>query len=430
MNTTRNELSEVAARAKRRFPDHKVDVPFRVCLPVYELRLKVTEIAEDELSTPARFVLQLSNLKVTQPAEIGRMLGMSENYVAGAAAELLGASLVTQSPGAGISITDSGRQVLRDRGRTRRPRNKHIRVPYDSLTKRILDTDVRQLLDRDEVRKDGLFIPPTSPRRPRLSNVRVDEVRDYERFYGRQRDRVEILEVSDIKDVRLKYRNDIILVKLDAVNHDESLFAAYQAQQYLEEESAYLQRLADRGVELVPDDLKVGQPADWIRPQTFSQEESSLLEEINGLDQEVADAERAVSEARLTHGTTQNIKERSDLEHRIKHLESETLRLEQLLEERESKLASITQGQLRLIKTEEHRQVLLTAIGSASAELTLVSAWIDPYAFDDEVCRMLAAAIGRASMCELHGGLESVNVGLKRPATGKKATLSSPSFEG
>ena len=405
MNTTHDELNDVAARAKRRFPDHRVDVPFRVCLPVYELRLKVTEIAEDELSTPARFVLQLSNLKVTQPAEIGRMLGMSQNYVAGAAAELLGENLVTQSPGAGIGITDPGRQVLRDRGRTRRPRNKHIKVPYDPLTRRILDPDVQQLLDRDEVRKDGLFIPSTRPRRPRLGNVRIDQVRDYERSYGRQRDKVEILEISDIKDVRLKYRSDVILVKLDAVNSDKSLFAAFQAQQYLEGESAYLQRLADGGVDLVPDDLKADQLTDWIRPQAFSQEESSLLQEIDDLDQEVTDTERAVAEARATQGTTQDQQERSDLEARVKSLESEKLQLEQLLEERESKLTSITEGQIRLIKTEEHRQLLLTAIGNASAELTLVSAWIDPYAFDDEVCRLLAAAIGRGVHVRIAWGL-------------------------
>ena len=405
MNTTHDELNDVAARAKRRFPDHRVDVPFRVCLPVYELRLKVTEIAEDELSTPARFVLQLSNLKVTQPAEIGRMLGMSQNYVASAAAELLGENLVTQSPGAGIGITDPGRQVLRDRGRTRRPRNKHIRVPYDPLSRRILDTDVQQLLDRDAVRKDGLFIPSTKPRRPRLGNVRIDQVRDYERFYGRQRDRVEILEISDIKDVRLKYRNDVILVKLDAVNSDKSLFAAFQAQQYLEEESAYLQRLADSGEDLVPDDLKSDHLTDWIRPQAFSQEESSLLQEIDDLDQEVTDAERAVAEARATQGTTQDEKERSDFEARIKTLESEKLQLEQLLEVRESKLTSITEGQIRLIRTEEHRQLLLAAIGNASAELTLVSAWIDPYAFDDEVCRLLAVAIGRGVHVRIAWGL-------------------------
>ncbi len=405
MNTTHDELIDVAARAKRRFPDHRVDVPFRVCLPVYELRLKVTEIAEDELSTPARFVLQLSNLKVTQPEEIARMLGMSQNYVASAAAELLGENLVTQSPGAGIGITDPGRQVLRDRGRTRRPRNKHIRVPYDPLARRIIDTDVQQLLDRDEVRKDGLFIPSTKPRKPRLGNVRIDQVRDYERFYGRQRDGVEILEITDIKDVRLKYRSDVILVKLDAVNSDKSLLAAFQAQQYLEEESAYLQRLADSGVDLVPDDLKADQFTNWIRPQAFSQEESTLLQEIDDLDHEVTDAERAVAEARATQGTTQDEKERFDLEARIKTLESEKLQLEQLLEERESKLTSITEGQIRLIKTEEHRQLLLTAIGNASAELTLVSAWIDPYAFDDEVCRLLAVAIGRGVHVRIAWGL-------------------------
>ena len=123
------------------------------------------------------------------------------------------------------------------------------------------------------------------------------------------------------------------------------------------------------------------------------------------LDQEITDAGRAVAEARATQGTTQDEKERSDLEARIEALESEKFQLEQLLEERESKLTSITEGQIRLIKTEEHRQLLLTAIGSASAELTLVSAWIGSYAFDDEVCRMLADAIGRGVHVRIAWGL-------------------------
>ena len=411
MKITDNELDGVAARAKRRFPDNKVDMSFRVCLPVYELRLKVTEVAEDELSTPARFVLQMSNLKVTQPAELGKMLGMSQNYVASAAAELLRENLVTQSPGLHIGITDSGKQVLKDRGRTRRARNKHIRVPYDPLTRRILDTDVEQLLDRDEVRKNGLFIPPTIPRRPRLSNIRIDEIRGYERFYGRQRDKAEILEVSDIKDVRLKYRSDVILVKLDAVNSDKSLFAAYQAQQYLEEESASIQRLADRGVDLVPGELKPEHFAHWIQPQEISQEESSLLKEIDDLDQVVSEADRAVAEAKATHGTTQDNAERSELEARINILESQKLQLEQELEERESRLTSITKGQIRLIKTEEHRHLLLTAIGKSSSELTLVSAWIDPYAFDDEVCRTLVAAVARGTHVRIAWGLGVRNRG-------------------
>ena len=175
--------------------------------------------------------------------------------------------------------------------------------------------------------------------------------------------------------------------------------------QYLDEESAYLQRLADRGVDLIPDDLKVDRRSDWIQPQTFSSVESSLLEEIDSLGQEVTDAEKAVADARVTHGTTQDEAERSSLESRIKNLELEKLQLQQMLDERESKLASITEGEIRLVKTEEHRQLLLTAISNAFAELTLVSAWIDPYAFDDEVCRELAAAIGRSVHVRIAWGL-------------------------
>ena len=43
-------------------------------------------------------IAQRSGLKVAQPADIGRMLGMSPNYVASAAAELLGQNLVLSQP--------------------------------------------------------------------------------------------------------------------------------------------------------------------------------------------------------------------------------------------------------------------------------------------------------------------------------------------
>ena len=405
MTLVRNSLDEVATRVKRRFPDHKVDVPFEVCLPVYEVRLKVTEIAEDDLSTPARFVLRLSDLGTTQPEEVGRLLGISQTYVAGAAAELLGQELVTQAPALGIDITDKGKQVLGDGGRTLRPRNRHIHVPYSPLTKRIVGVDTRQLLNRDEVRKNGLFVLPTGPRKPRLSNIRLDEVRDYLRSYGLLRDKTEILEVSDVKDVRLRYRSDVIVVKLDAVDGDKSLFAAYRAQQYLEAESAAIQRLADRGADLVPEDLKAVPLDTRYESPYLSQEESSLLKEIDDLDQGIGEADKSVSEARSAQGTTQNSLQRLDLETRIKALELEKQALKSTLAERETKLEKLSTGEIRLVKTEEHRSLLLKAIRKATSQLTLVSAWIDPYAFDDEVCRLLSAAVGRGVHVRIAWGL-------------------------
>ena len=406
MTTSNNEYAAVVSRAHRRFPDHKLDVAFQVCLPVYEVRLRIIEMAEHELSTSARFILQLSNLDVAQPAELGRLLGLSDRYVAEAAAELLNDGLVVQRPDQGIEITDKGREVLNSGGRSLRPRNRHPRVPYDYLTKRILEIDTKRLLERNVVRKEGLFVVPAKLSRPRLSNIRIDEVRDYDSIYTQRRDPTEILEIANIKDMWLKYRYDVVLVKLDEPGSGRPTFAAYGAHQYLEEESSAIQRLADSGTDLVPDEFKsAGQSLHQVSSVSASSEETSLISDIAEIHSEVVEKDLAVAEARATQGTTQNAQERADLASRIDELEAEKLELTNRLAEREDKLNTLAKGETRLIRTEEHRHLLLQAIDQASSQLTLVSAWIDPYAFDDEICRRLAAAIGRGVTVRIAWGL-------------------------
>ncbi len=405
MNNSRSEITAVTARAKRQFPDHNVGCVFHVCLPIYEVRLKTTVLAEDELSTPARFVLQLTNLGVTRTEEIGRLLGISDNYVISAAGELLGNNLVDQWADLNLGITDRGKKVLSDGGKTLRPRNRHIKVPYDPLTKKIIDLDIDSLLERTYVRKNGLFIPPTGPRKPQLSRIHIDEVRNYDRLFGKRRDKTELIEISDVKDARIKYRYDVILVRLGAPNTDKPLFAAYRSQQYLEEESGALQRLADRGAGLVPEDLLTEPSMLRSQPATLSQKESTLFEEIGSLDQNIGEAEKAVAEAKTTQGTTQNAQERTELEARIKQLEADKSKLEDKLNERENELNTRTQGKVYRLKTEDHRHQLLYAITTSSSELTIVSAWISPVAFDDELCQKLADAISRGTRVRIAWGL-------------------------
>ena len=426
MTTSDTEYAAVVGRAHRRFPDHKVDVAFHVCLPVYEIRLRVVEMAEHELSTSARFILQLSNLHVAQPSELGKLLGLSSRYVAEAAAELLNDGLVAQRPDLGIEITDKGREILSTGGRSLRPRNRHPRVPYDYLTKRIIDIDTKRLLEGNIARKDGLFVVPAKPRRPRLSNLRIDEVRDYDNVYSRRRDPTEILEIADIKDMWLKYRDDVILVKLDVPGSSKPTFAAYSAHQYLQEESSAIQRLADSGIDLVPDEFKSTSPSSHrVSSISATWEESSLISDIDEIHSEFVEKDLAVAEARVTQGTTQSVEGRAGLARRIDELEAEKLNLTNRLAEREDELRVLTEGETRLIKTEEHRHLLLQAIDKASSELTLVSAWIDPYAFDDEICRRLAAAIGRGVTVRIAWGL-GVNRrrgpdGFRNKAKGDKA---------
>ncbi len=401
-----SDIKSVTARAGQRFPDHKVDIAYPVCLPIYELRLKATVMSEHDLSTPARFILQLLSLNVTRPQEIGRLLGLPDTYVKNAAAELLGADLIVQKPDLSISITKQGEQILQRGGRSNRPGNRHFAVPYDPLVRKVVDISLDRLLDRDVLRKNGEYILPTGPKRPRLSALRLNEVRDYQKAYGRRgRTDTEILEVSDIKDFKLRYRDDIVLVKLDAPNSTTPLFAAFHSRQYLEDISAGLQRLAERGVDLVPDELKANRSSFHIGAALVSGEESTLLASIQDLDRAVAESDRAVAEAEELLGTTQSARERAALADQIKQLEADKAGLRQEFAELEAQLQALTNGSTRLIKTEDHRPLLFEAIKRARYEVTIVSAWINPRTLDNELCRTMTTAVERGVKIRIAWGL-------------------------
>ena len=57
MSADSDDLAAVRARAGKRFRDCDVEFVYPVCLPVYELRLRVVELEASKLSTAARFVL-------------------------------------------------------------------------------------------------------------------------------------------------------------------------------------------------------------------------------------------------------------------------------------------------------------------------------------------------------------------------------------
>ena len=405
MSNSRRELAAVTSRAKRRFPDHSLDNVYPVCVPIYELRLLVTTLAEDKISTSARFILRLVNAGVEQPTEIGRMLGLPANVVAEAASELLERELVVQGVDNSLRMTIAGKQCLKDGGSTLRPRNLSLRVPYDPLTKKVLDLDVEMLLDRDVIRKEGLFVIPVGPKPPRSNSIRVEEVRTSARGDTRFQGSREILQVADIKAHKLRYLSDVVLVKMDAGHPPTSTFAMYRALQYLEEESAEVQRLADLGRDMVPEESKKENSQPWKSSMMISGEEQVLLSDIDELDRSVDEKEWETAEAREDRNFTQDEQEGARLESYIQSLEEERNSLQKRLAEREAQHSSLTDGATRLIRTEEHRHVLLEAIRKSRSELTLVSAWIDPQAFDDEIRRAVADAIVEGTTVRIAWGM-------------------------
>lgn len=366
----------IDTRVARRFPDHRVDLSFPICLPIYELRVRVTVLAAHKLSTAARYVLQLVDLGVSTPAAIIQHLGLPDALVPRVASELLGLELIEQAADGHLEMTGQGSVVLANSGASMRPQNRHPRLPYDPLTRRVAHVNVDELRERSVVRGEGLYVVPTRPRRPRPSDISFDEVRRYCAEYGVLREGNELLGIVDIKDVRLKYRTDVRLVRLIGHHTSKALYAAYRDTHYLEDESAGLQRLADKGVSLVPAEFDRADSSVTLGRTSVSKEEAQLLKAIKNADRDILQKD-SVKEKQGPVG----------------------------LEELRERLRTETGGQFGLVRTEEHRALLLRAIREARRQLTLVSAWINPRAHYEEVATMICDAISRGTRVRIAWGL-------------------------
>ena len=418
MSEPRDEIAIAMARAKRQFPGYEVDACYPICWPVYVVRLTLTVLAAHEISTAARFILRLADLGPTPPAEFGRLLSLSEKFVAGAAAELLAGELAAQRPDLHLEITGKGRDVLSNGGRAWSPQREYMQVPFDPLTRRVPDIDTKDLLYTDVAEKEGLFVLPASDK-PRLSEFGIEAIRHYARVEeGIQSE--EITEVAEFhnRDARLRYRNDITVVRLVSPRGGQPTFAAFFQGIYLEEESIALQRLADSGVAVAPEEFgeSVGEP--WLRSGSVTPDEAALLSAVRDDDLAVSAAGQTIAEIWGRQSETQDANERRQLAQTLAQAEAEKADLERQLSEKEQQLKERTGGAFRLIKTEEHRPLLLEAIDKAQSQLTLVSAWIGPDAFDAGLRRKLIWAMERGVQVRIAWGLGTAH----GPGAGRNIT--------
>ena len=405
MAQPRDEIATAMARAKRLFPGYEVDACYPVCWPVYVVRLTLTVLSEHETTTVARYILRHLGSESRQPPELGRLLGLPEKFVAKAAAELLGAELVVQRPDLHLEITGKGREVLANGGRSWSPRREYMQVPFDPLTRRLLDIDTRGLLYSDNVQKDGLFALPAGDK-PRLSEFHIEAIRHYARAEEGIKPE-EITEVAEFhgRDARLRYREDVMVMRLVTSGGNQPTLAVFRGREYLEEESIAIQRLADSGATVVPEEHSEGSPEPWLLSRSVTPHEGSILSTIRDSTLAVTVADHVVAEIRNDQYETQDAEERDQLANRLAQAEAGKAEMESLLAENEQQLKELTSGSFRLIKTEEHRPLLLQAVDGARSELTLVSAWIGRDAFDGELQRKLVRAMERGVQVRIAWGL-------------------------
>lgn len=394
-------FAPTAGRAQDRFPDHHLDAVYPVCWPVYRIRLAVTVLEQSRISTTASYILKLAENGAREPAELGRMLGLRENYIVISAAELLSAGLVEQNQDRQLVVTGEGRRALDGNSKIARPRTEQTEIPFDPLTRRIPDIGVERLTNQKRVDDKGLFAIPYAGPKPGPKDLLLEEVKRYvnppRRGGNPEKGIVGISEAGN-RNARLQYRDDIVIAKLRHPDSGEAVFLAYDDRhQYLEYETGSLQQLAGRGINPVPGEIERDAPP-WD-DGLLEPAEVDLLEEIEQLDLKVDKAEH--------HDIRAGV-DRPAQSPKRSYPARRTGTKRQLVEKRtklEARLDGLADGSVRLIRAGGHRGLLLDAIEQAAERLTLASAWIDPRVFDDEVCKRMGMAVERGVAVRIAWGL-------------------------
>ena len=398
MGRAKSRFEITASRAQSRHPDFRLDAVYQACWPTYRIRLTASVMQKGALSTVAHHVLQLVGNGVQELDELVELLCLPENYIVGAAAELLRAVLVEQGADRRLGLTQKGKDAIRDKGMVELLRTVPMFVPFDPLTGKVPDIGVGALLTQNAVLDGHLFAVQYAGAKPGMRDLRLEDVRRYQRG-APSGSRVDgsIIDISNVVDrnIRLQYRNDIMIAKMNRADTGEPVFLAYSGHRYLEEETDCLKQLAELGVDLVPGEFERGSPP-WEGAASISPEEKAILQELDDLD--------GIVDGTIRDGHAVGRSERDDQAPRAAGREKGPPRAE-MMAAGTSKLSRVTNGAVRLIKTEDHHGVLLDTINQSAKDLTLVSAWIDPFAFDGEVRKRIAAAVQRGVRVRIAWGL-------------------------
>ena len=416
-------------KALSQFSGCKVEFAYELCWPVLVLNLDLAVLTPQRTSATALFILRLAKHGVIELAEFANLLGMPNRMILGPLAELITGGFLSRSSDTKFTITGDGARLIESAGITMRPQIRSAEVPFDPIGRKMLDLEVDDLVYADEVAKDGRFILPDHGDRPLLNELRITEVRKYVQTQGladwEHEEISGVVGVSDRYRDGLRYRDGVYVVALSRQSASEVIFALYGGDDYLPAESSHIQYLWESGRrDIVPDEHRPAQDvlysvSPWEQSRSVSTDEILLLDAVQDDDSISKDLQNAVAAAETSLRDTGDSDTRPALERQIVQFKSEQAQVNKRLATSELRLRSQTDGEVHLIKTEEHRPLLLEAIDQATTRLTLVSAWIGPEAFDVEVCEKLSRALARKVRVEIAWGLGTTK-GAEAIRNGKK----------
>lgn len=389
--------SELQRLVRRQFPDYEIETSYPIALLRYHLAL-VTKVWErSEVSIVGAFVLRAIAAGMETPEAITDLLGLTESDLAIVGARLLRSDLAMHSDPdiegrRRLALTMEGKQFLETGNATFSPRVRTYHLLFDPLTHTAAPAEGEETVTPDQVRKEGVFTLPWRGDRPTLGDVTLEEVRQAARITEHEPDKVQVLSIVRAKNPYEQYITGVRVFILRHWDTKERRYAAFRGGVHLPDVSQALLDLERQGMQVVPADVQVHEQAVTDVWRALHGERASMARLVVKQDQEIGEVESALERAHIQRSATQNERERTALEERVRQLEEQ---LAHKQEEQTNLLKELEAAHAQVVRENEHRPLLEEALKTAKSEIIIVSPWMTPRAVDAKIIDLMRRAAVR-----------------------------------
>lgn len=396
-------FSELMAKATRDFPDHRPYQHFEALLKIYRLAVVASALEWHELPIIGRYVLRALSKGFRTPQQIAQTLGLDEGDLARGGAVAMSAGLMTygsvlENDQRVLVLTREGEQFLATGAPITTAKKRILYLQFNPLTRKI-SLDRRGALHPDQARESGLPIIAGETTRPTLGLVSLNEVRELYRNDSRNGD---ILRLISLAQSSVAYLPDIQVFVLRHRQTAEERFAAYRGFEYLPEESDVLEQMRSENQQIVPDDAALLEPTSWDVGGIVAPDAARVIQERINRDRQVLDVEFRLASHSIA--AQPRIYEHGQLAATIENLKAQLANLES---ERDGLQSQLEQSDITFVTTEEHRGWLECALTEAREEVIIISPWMNLWAFDEPLMRLMVQTITRGAHIVIGYGFRS-----------------------
>lgn len=387
-------IEELAKKHALSVPGYELVKYFESASPIYKMDLNVTMQRKKKLGIVHEFCLKFLNSEIKSIEEISSFLGLDKAIIYDSIAELNRLDLVKAISEQDISITEKGKEVLRELNLLV-PEEINLPIYVDALTNNIFMSNAKFLTSKD-IRKANMHALKASISRSDMENIKEKDVsrviNKYKKEYLND-DKYDgnLLSINYINKTYFEYKKLNILVFYSKERDELDIKVFEKGDRVLEYEEIILKMQNENMMQIEFDekipfsdiddqDCFTKKLSESVISEAWEYEKNKykITEDINKAEHEKQENDERLKEKFI------DIEEKYTATQNIKKLEEEIKKLQEQLN-----------TQSKIIHTYEHRDILINGLKNAREFVVIVSPWIKRSGFDYELESLIKQAINR-----------------------------------